>query len=255
MSATPDDVISFAKAEVGYNRYNDPETGSKYGRYYAELVNDASYAANDVPYCAMFVTYVYNELGVKCEGMPGAYVPDIVNKTKEAGRAVSKDAAQPGDYVMFDWESDGLADHIGIVVSNDPETASMICCEGNTAATWAGSQSNGGCVALRTRYYHQICCVGRPYYEESEDDMTDEQAGMLKGIYDSCAGWMQGTYNEVMRTDDPTGGNRNSTTHEEVKWLAYKVERLQTDVASLIYAVEEIASKLGVAPLQDDAEK
>ena len=57
-----------------------------------------------------------------------------------------------------------------------------------------------------------------------------------------------------MRTDDPTGGNRTSTTHEEVKWLAYKVEQMQTDLQLLINAVEEIACKVGVEPLQDDTE-
>ena len=191
-----DDVIAKAKSEVGYNRYNDPEQGSKYGRYYAALVGDSSYAANGVPYCAMFDTYVYNECGVKCAGLPGAYVPSIVNAVRAEGREVSKDEAQPGDYVMFDWGNDGVADHVGIVLENDPDTARMICCEGNTAATWAGSQSNGGCVAIRERYYHQICCVGRPYYEESEgNEMTDEQAAKLNAIYDSCAGWLQGCYN------------------------------------------------------------
>lgn len=192
---TWEDVITKAKSEVGYSRYSDPEQGSKYGRYYSKLVDDSSYAANDVPYCAMFVTYVYNECGVKCAGLPGAYVPAIFNATRSENREVTKDEAKPGDYVMFDWGRDGVADHIGIVLENDTDTARMICCEGNTASTWTGNQSNGGCVAIRERYYHQICCVGRPYYEESEEDMTDEQNAKLNAIYDSCAGWLQGCYN------------------------------------------------------------
>ena len=35
--ATPNDVLNIAAKEVGYSRWTDPQPGTKYGRWYAEL--------------------------------------------------------------------------------------------------------------------------------------------------------------------------------------------------------------------------
>jgi hypothetical protein len=67
---------------------------------------------------------------------------------------ITADMAEPGDVVIFDWEADGIDDHVGIVVSVGDGAVRTI--EGNTAQNDWGDQSNGGWVAERTRYPSQV---------------------------------------------------------------------------------------------------
>ncbi len=49
--ATASDVLRIARAEVGYCRYDDPERGTKYGRWYEAEVDGPGgydYGANGV---------------------------------------------------------------------------------------------------------------------------------------------------------------------------------------------------------------
>lgn len=152
--ATASDVLRIARAEVGYCRYDDPERGTKYGRWYAELVGDKAFGANGVAYCAMFASWVLAQAGVECAGMPGAYCPSIHHS-----QTLAASQLQPGDLVLFDWDSDDTDDHIGIVVSNDADAKTVATIEGNTS---------GGRVAERTRAYSTICGGVRPAYDGQE---------------------------------------------------------------------------------------
>lgn len=148
---TASKVLEIARKEVGYCRYDDPERGTKYGRWYAELVGDKAFGANGVAYCAMFASWVLAQAGVKCAGMPGAYCPSIHHS-----QTLAASQLRPGDLVLFDWEDDNVDDHIGIVVSNDAAAKTIRTIEGNTS---------GGRVAERTRAYSTICGGIRPAYD------------------------------------------------------------------------------------------
>jgi peptidoglycan hydrolase-like protein with peptidoglycan-binding domain len=155
MANTAADVMSIAKGEIGYSRWNDPQNGTKYGRWYAEYTGEPYYGTNGVPYCAMFVSWCFNQAGAKAAGIPGAYCPWIVTAGKKAGKTVSKRNAKYGDIVLFDWEGDGTSDHVGLVESNNGSY--LTCVEGNT---------NNGQVMRRTRAYSTVICVIRPDYGE-----------------------------------------------------------------------------------------
>ena len=118
------------------------------------------------PWCAMSVTRAYVDAGSKAfvRGQRYAYVPYIVNDARAGanGLAITHEP-QPGDVVCFDWDGDGVADHTGLFErwtgGNDFRSV-----EGNTSADDAGSQSNGGMVAERTRHKSQVVAfvhVGR----------------------------------------------------------------------------------------------
>lgn len=160
---TPDDVIRIAAGEVGYSRWDDPETGTKYGRWYASLTGEDYYAENGVAYCAMFVSWVFHQARVACAGLPGAYCPAMLEEARRAGAAVPKSDARPGDVVYFDWQLDEETDHVGIVVANYGTFLETI--EGNTSTGASGSQSNGGVVARRQRNLHNVCAIVRPDYD------------------------------------------------------------------------------------------
>lgn len=158
MANNATDVMRIAANEIGYCRFDDPQTGTKYGRWYATVVNDKGYAANGVAFCAMFVSWCMNQAGATSAVTPEAYCPYMVKKGKAAGVTVSKSQARYGDIVLFDWENDGVSDHVGFVESNNGSY--LTCIEGNTT----GADGRSGSVARRTRAYSTVCLVVRPNY-------------------------------------------------------------------------------------------
>lgn len=149
--ATANDVLSIARGEIGYSRWNDPNPGTKYGRWYAQLTGQRYYGQSGVPYCAMFASWVFNKAGAKCAGLPGAYTPSMWQAAKNAGAALSnKRNCQPGDIVYFNWDG-GVVDHVGIIEKN--------C--GSYAQTIEGNTSNGR-VLRRTRAWSTIEGCVRP---------------------------------------------------------------------------------------------
>ncbi|MBD3689885.1 CHAP domain-containing protein [Nanchangia anserum] len=163
MAPTAQQVLNLAASEVGYSRWSDPATGTKYGRWYAERVGVPYFGANGVPYCAMFTSYVLVKSGIMPPGGIFAYVPSGINQARRAGRLVPVASAQPGDLIPFDWNGDGIADHIGFFV-RWVRAGVMETIEGNTSTGAAGSQSNGGVVARRVRSTAQACGAIRPAY-------------------------------------------------------------------------------------------
>lgn len=225
-------VLYCARQWIGYSRWDDPEPGTVFGRWYAELVGDSYFGESGIPYCAMFVSYCLNWAGIEAAGLPGAYVPWILSANSDAGRLVANEDAQPGDLVMFDWQGDGVADHIGIVEENHADEGWMQTIEGNTSPGSGGSQSNGGGVYRRARNYSSIIGVARPYYEtqEEEDDMlTEHQDKLLATIYEQVTG-----------TYDPTGRGVNLCDHDHIKWIGKQV----ADNADYIKAVDAKLDKL-----------
>lgn len=156
MGANPTDVLNVARREIGYSRWSDPQTGSKYGRWYAEQVGAPYYAASGVPFCAMGVSWTFahaDAMSAMVDILPSAYCPEMVSRARSAGMAVSKASAQPGDVLMFDWEANGESDHTGFCEINYPGSSYMQTVEYNT---------NNGQVARRARAYSTICQVIRP---------------------------------------------------------------------------------------------
>ncbi len=121
------------------------------------------------PWCAMAVSHAYVIAGSKSfkAGNRYAYVPYIVNDAR-AGRnymATTK-TPQNGDLVCFDWDKDGIADHVGLFDKwlNTSKTL-FATCEGNTSSSNSGSQSNGGGVFRRERKLSDVIAfvhVGTP---------------------------------------------------------------------------------------------
>lgn len=157
--ATGNDLLRVASKYVGYNRFDDPLTGTIFGRAYAER-HGAAFAANGVPYCDMYVTKCLREIGIT--NFDSAYVPGRIATARARGWLVLREKAQPGDLVCFDWDDDGVADHIGIVEIKYAWSFQTI--EGNTSGSWRGSQSNGGGVYRRVRSFDSVIAVIRPPY-------------------------------------------------------------------------------------------
>lgn len=175
-------LLDVIRAEIGYCRWDDPQDGTKYGRWFAKLVGDAYYGASGVPYCAMFDSWALAEAGATAPGFPGAYCPWLVSAIRSAGRAIPASEARPGDIVLFDWEGDGTSDHVGFVESNDPYARTLTCIEGNTT----GPDGRSGSVARRVRSYSTVVLCCHPEFKAPEPERqsprpTGEETGGTGG--------------------------------------------------------------------------
>lgn len=158
---TATDILRIAAGEVGYSRWDDPEAGTKYGRDYATR-HGAYFGTSGVPFCDMFCTWVLRRGGAT--DFDSAYVPGRIAAARSKGWTVAVTSAQPGDMVCFDWDGDGVADHIGFVELN-LGAAGLQTIEGNT---------NNGAVARRTRSWGTVCAMIRyPYSGASTADTGD----------------------------------------------------------------------------------
>jgi peptidoglycan hydrolase-like protein with peptidoglycan-binding domain len=112
------------------------------------------------PWCAMFVTWCAVQAGSKSfvKGKTYSYCPNVLRdaQTKSNGLSITTTPVK-GSVVLFDWQKDGVPDHIGLFIKwADKEKTSFYAVEGNTSSSEKGSQSNGGQVAQRLRYVKNI---------------------------------------------------------------------------------------------------
>lgn len=149
-------ILNIAAREIGYSRWNDPKPGTKYGRAYA-VKHGRYFGTSGVPFCAIFVSWVFNQAGIQPPGGDFHYCPTGIQAMKDLHLEVDKHTALPGDIVFFDWGRDGVSDHVGIVEAN--RGSHLITIEGNTTLAY---QSGG--VARRTRNFTDVCNVFRPKY-------------------------------------------------------------------------------------------
>lgn len=149
---TINDVLDIARGELGYDRFTDPEQGTKYGRWYAQD-HGVYFGMTGVPYCAMFTSWCFDKAGVTCAGLPGASTTAIRNAAKSAGRlrANVRDA-QPGDVLLFSWTANpNDLDHTCICEAN--------C--GSYVQTLEGNVGNGK-VQRRTRDWKYVMAAVIP---------------------------------------------------------------------------------------------
>lgn len=237
----PNKVIEIATAELGYlekrsNAQLDSKTANAGGGNYTKYWRDMKPEWQGQPWCDAFVKWVFRHA---CGGSTDAakalacqsgkewsyYTPTSAQYYKNAGRYYA--VPQVGDQVFF-RDATGTICHTGIVVDVGSSTVTTI--EGNTSGA-SGVIANGGGVCKKSypRSYQRIAGYGRPNYEE-EEDVNAEQAKQLRRIYD-----------EVTRTDDPTGRKKRFNDHDHLKWMAKGVtetQELAGDLAARVTAIE-----------------
>lgn len=160
--ATSSQVLQIAAREIGYTESPAGSNSNKFGRWYG---------MDYQPWCAIFVSYCFYNAGLPLpitteKGF--SYCPYGVQWFKDNGTWYS--TPEVGDVVFYDWENDGVSDHVGIVETVNTD-GSIIAIEGNTSV---GNESNGGQVMRRTRYQGDIAGFGRPSYELLTEADTDD---------------------------------------------------------------------------------
>jgi len=163
-------IVATATSQIGYVEQGgaDGKSGNitKYWDWWKQKTGKNDQGAS---WCACFVSWCFDQNNasslIAAENPAGfIYCPTGLNYFKHKNQIIDPSKTQPGDIVFFDWAEDGVADHVGIVAEN--HLTYLITIEGNTSPEGAtGSQSNGGGVYRRKRYFGKtIAGIARPSY-------------------------------------------------------------------------------------------
>jgi len=77
-----------------------------------------AYGCSPTAWCCIFVWWCFREAGIPglfYGGKKSAYCPTVHEWAKKNGLIVDKTKGRPGDIILFDWQPNGTADHIGII--------------------------------------------------------------------------------------------------------------------------------------------
>lgn len=149
---TVNDILKVAKAEIGTKEA--PTNNVKYNTwYYGRVVSGNNYA-----WCMAFVQWVFNEAGMKLP-LKTASCTALMDYAKKNGVWVTS-GYRAGDIILYQFDKDANADHVGICESATSTT--VTCIEGNTSTN--GSQSNGGEVCRKVRKNNLVMGAYRPKY-------------------------------------------------------------------------------------------
>lgn len=166
-NSTALDVMRVALRQYHYTESPPGSNRTKYGKWFgingepwcAEYVSWCGYhAPGDNPIALSANAADIQDITVKSKG--GKYILKHTTNNSKKEAALSK--IKFGDNVSFNFSGGWDREHTGLVIGVWGEY--VYCIEGNTSFDSKGSQSNGGAVADRKRYYSTIVCVDRPPY-------------------------------------------------------------------------------------------
>lgn len=236
--ATANNVLNVARSQLGYSRWNDPEPGTKYGRWYAGLVNDPQFGVSGVPFCAMGASWVFDQAGATCSGFPGAYTPTMLSIARSAGRVLgNKKDAQSGDVVYFNWDG-GVVDHVGFVEINQGDYIQTI--EFNTG---------NGQVLRRTRNWSTVEAIVRPNYDGVTTPFPAPSTSSTSGEISIDGWWGRDTTTKLQRylgtpvDGEIWGQDRTSIKSVNYGGLIYSSWKIGSGGSEVIRALQR---KLGV---------
>jgi hypothetical protein len=174
------DIVLEAQGQLGF--IEGPNNENPYGSWYG---------VPNQPYCAMFVSWVFNQKGlsslVEAETSKGfSYCPAALAHFQKNGQVVGKYDGQPGDLVFFNFSGNGQAEHVGIIEGASSDGITTI--EANTSPDHAtGSQANGIGVFRRHRPYLGVMAIVRPKYPSAVKASSSASFGS-KGLATGVAG-------------------------------------------------------------------
>lgn len=172
-------ILSLARAQIGTAEQPPGSNNVVYNTdYYGSPVSGPQY-----PWCCAFIWWLFDKTGLGalfCGGEKTAYCPYVVSWARDHGQWVTGDY-QPGDLLLYDWDGDGVADHIGVCERLVGQAA--IAIEGNC----------GDAVQEATRSFVVIMGAYRPAWgDQSAGDVTDTDVGDIPETYTVRSGDMLG---------------------------------------------------------------
>jgi hypothetical protein len=151
--ATALDVLNVARSQIGFHEGASNE--NPYGIWYG---------VPNAPYCAMGVSWCFGQIGlshlIAAQTPKGfSYNPAALPWFQRQGMVVNKMQAQMGDLAFFDWNGDGVVDHVELIEAASPGGLTTIGF--NTGSPNDPTQE--GCWRLHRNYLF-IMAIVRPKY-------------------------------------------------------------------------------------------
>ncbi len=202
MAKTATAIINKAKSFIGKKESPANSNNVVFNTdYYGKEVKGASY-----PWCCAFVWDIFrmcNASDLFYDGKKTAYCQTVYEWAKKEKLIVAKANGKKGDLIIFDWQGDGHADHIGFIQSKNAD-GSYNTIEGNTAI---GNDSNGGEVMKRKRAQSTILAIVRPKYKaESTESSASSVTATSKNPYST-----------------PSTNVKKGQTGNSVKWVQWEL--------------------------------
>lgn len=124
------------------------------------------------PYCNAFVSYILHKEGytnLYCNGRKETYCPHSIQWCYDNLASIPPYLALPMDIVYFDWELNGVPNHVGFARQTISDQV-LNTIEGNTSKVNSkGKIVATGVVAIRNRNAKYIQAVFRPHYPAKFD--------------------------------------------------------------------------------------
>ena len=161
------ELLAFAQKYLG-------QGGARF-RKYCGLPSGAAW-------CNAFVTYIFHEGGdasLYCNGKKQTYCPTSMKLCAKDMAQIPLYLAMPMDVIYFDWDKNGVPNHIGFVREKvSTETINTI--EGNTSNK----------VMNKTRPRKYVCGIFRPHYAPTSKTFSKLSIDGDFG-YQSIGGWQR----------------------------------------------------------------
>lgn len=201
------DIIRLAESQVGYTEDPPGSNCTKYNRAYYGYNQPAAW-------CAIFCWWLCNELGEPdeyCDGLRFACCDDIQDWA--AAHGLLTQTPHVGDWVLFDWDNSGDADHIGIVIK---------ICDGYIETIEGNTGPNQDAVMRRTR---SECILGyvRTYFDNDTEDEDMDLYKELPELENGDTGAQVVTWQGILGDVTPDGifgpDTRRSTVEHQKRWF------------------------------------
>lgn len=221
---TAEKILNLARAEIGVKESPKNSNNVKYNtEYYGREVNSSAYA-----WCCVFIWWLFKQAGASnlfCDGKKTATCTYVKNAMKKQ----IVDNPKAGDLVLFQFDKDSAADHIGIIEKvNSDGTYTTI--EGNTAV---GNDSNGGEVMRRTRKKSLVMCFIRPAYNGKTTNTDSDLVTFIKGVQESCGAKVDGIAGKETLSKTVTVSASKNRKHAVVKHIQKYLNSLGYDCGTV----------------------
>lgn len=211
--ATRDEVLHIAASQIGYFAPNDPEPGSLYARWLADVTGEdwLRGSSTEIAWCCCFVSWCLAMANQECTGFPSYNTDLVLNKNP---KLVSRSECMPGDIIIWDWDGDGLTDHIGFINYVDGD-GFIQTIEGNhnNYVTTVDRSNYWGCVAaiIRPPYDNASSYSGDTYDGECVDYIAAMANRVIDGYYGNGINRIDNIYNAVQDTVNALCANESPT--------------------------------------------
>lgn len=163
------ELIAIAKKYLGHG-------GSEF-RKYCGLPSGA-------PYCDAYITTIFaksDDASLFCNGAKQTYCPTTLKLLQKTLASIPPYLALEGDVLLFDWELNGIPNHIGFVTERK-SCDEIYTIEGNTSKLNSKGQVVAtGVVAERTRTTKYVQGIFRPHFKPTAFDPN--KALVIDGLF------------------------------------------------------------------------